>query len=155
MKGADLLSQSGCYVLLLHNKKQQILSVGKLGDIKFSQGYYAYIGSAFGPGGIKARVGRHLRLSHNKHWHIDYIKTAMEVEEVWLIYTDEHIEHQCAQLCSELKGAQVAWPGFGSSDCSCASHLYFYAAKPSFRSFTRRFKKEKITAHVQCLINSL
>ena len=149
MKGADLLSQSGCYVLLLHNKKQQILSVGKLGDIKFSQGYYAYIGSAFGPGGIKARVGRHLRSSHKKHWHIDHIKTAMDIEAVWLIYTDKRIEHQCAQLCGELKGAQVAWPGFGSSDCHCVSHLYFYLHAPSFRSFSMRFKKENVAGDVK------
>ena len=55
----DLLS--GTYAIWMKATSKQIITVGKLGKIEIEPGYYVYIGSAFGPGGIKARVGRHLR----------------------------------------------------------------------------------------------
>ena len=36
-------------------------------------GCYVYAGSARGPGGIRARVRRHLRPDKTPHWHIDQV----------------------------------------------------------------------------------
>jgi len=56
-------------------------------------GYYIYIGSAFGPGGVRARMLRHLRADKPKHWHIDYLRefcyshllhTFTKPDNVWL-----------------------------------------------------------------------
>ena len=128
----------GCYVLLLHSTRQISVTVGKFGQLDFSPGYYAYVGSAFGSGGIKARVGRHLSTSASQHWHIDYIKSVMDVVEVWLVYTSLRCEHICAQVCSQMPSASAPHKGFGSSDCQCESHLFFYAKQPKFSTFKRR-----------------
>ena len=133
-------------MLLLRNKQKQNLHVGKFGQILFKPGVYAYIGSAFGPGGIKARVDRHLRQTDKKHWHIDYIKSAMTIEEVWLIYTHQRLEHRCAKICADLEQAQNARPGFGSSDCDCKTHLYYYPKMPKFLDFKKQLsmKSDKV-----------
>jgi Uri superfamily endonuclease len=42
-----------------------------------------------------------------------------------------------------LRGASVPIAGFGSSDCRCKTHLFFFTRRPSFRklvdSVTFRF----------------
>ena len=129
--------------MLLHNSRQVSLNVGKFGQLDFSPGYYAYVGSAFGSCGIKARVGRHLSPSESRHWHIDYIKSAMNMVEVWLVYTSLRCEHICAQVCYQLPSASVPHKGFGSSDCQCESHLFFYAKQPGFLTFKRRLSRLK------------
>jgi len=48
----------GSYTLLIELPEQEVIPVGKLGLIAFSQGFYAYVGS--GMGGVEARIGRHL-----------------------------------------------------------------------------------------------
>lgn len=50
----------GTYVLVIRLREPQEISVGRLGVFPFHHGYYVYIGSAFGPGGLKARIRRHL-----------------------------------------------------------------------------------------------
>ena len=65
----ELSNQSGTYALLLKLPKQGQLQVGALGTFAFQAGWYVYVGSAFGPGGLAARVGRHLRgLGTPCHW---------------------------------------------------------------------------------------
>ena len=39
-----------------------------------------------------------------------------------------------------LPGASVPMPGFGSSDCDCAAHLFSYTDAPSIRAFRQRVK---------------
>ena len=53
---AHLPPAPGTYALVLRVSAPTTLAVGQLGDITFSPGYYVYIGSAHGPGGVKARV---------------------------------------------------------------------------------------------------
>lgn len=48
--------------------------VGKLGTFDFPPGNYAYVGSAFGGGGVAARVARHLDPHTVKRWNVDYLK---------------------------------------------------------------------------------
>ncbi len=36
------------------------IQIGKLGQFKFKKGYYAYVGSAFGPGGLNSRIKHHI-----------------------------------------------------------------------------------------------
>ena len=52
------LLMKGSYTLLIELPEQEVIPVGKLGLIAFSQGFYAYVGS--GMGGVEARIGRHL-----------------------------------------------------------------------------------------------
>lgn len=48
---------SGTYVLLVDVPRAATLEVGALGQLEFAAGAYAYVGSAFGPGGF-ARIDR-------------------------------------------------------------------------------------------------
>jgi len=59
----------GIYVLFISVKRDIFVKVGALGKVKFSQGTYAYVGSA--QNGIEKRVIRHLRKEKRKFWHID------------------------------------------------------------------------------------
>ncbi len=47
-------------------------------------------------------------------------------------------EHLWAQLLMRSRGARQPLPGFGASDCSCPTHLFFFVAGPSFVGFRRR-----------------
>ncbi|HHO76762.1 MAG TPA: DUF123 domain-containing protein [Deltaproteobacteria bacterium] len=47
------------FILLL--ARSTMIQVGKLGSFIFPAGHYAYIGSAFGSGGLHARIQRHIR----------------------------------------------------------------------------------------------
>jgi Uri superfamily endonuclease len=130
--------QPGTYALILRNPGSNLIRAGRLGDLLLTTGIYVYIGSAFGPGGVAARCQHHARISTNPHWHIDYLRAAMELSEIWFSHDPQHREHEWADLMVKARGAQQPFPGFGSSDCNCLSHLFFFTSPPSFDSFRRR-----------------
>jgi Uri superfamily endonuclease len=37
-----------------------------------------------------------------------------------------------------LRGASVPIAGFGSSDCRCKTHLFFFRRRPSFKEFRQK-----------------
>lgn len=64
-------SAPGSYALLFHCAKAVEVAVGRLGHLQLEPGYYIYLGSAFGPGGVRARTEHHRRISKKPHWHLD------------------------------------------------------------------------------------
>lgn len=114
----------GIYTLLVELPTTCRLTVGALGDRDFAAGWYAYTGSAHGPGGL-ARIDRHRELATGersaRHWHIDYLLGADQtrLDGVW--YTTE-TEAEC-QVARTLPGERVA--EFGASDCDCVGHLAY------------------------------
>jgi len=94
--------------------------VGALGEICFSEGYYAYIGSALN--GLESRISRHLKTGKKLNWHIDYLLEKATVKSIVLAKTEKRIECGLAELFSEKFGRIT---GFGSSDCHCRSHLFY------------------------------
>ena len=64
-------TRPGTYALVLVSCSHQRVEVGKLGRLAVQSGYYVYVGSAFGPGGLKARIAHHVKISRRPHWHID------------------------------------------------------------------------------------
>ncbi len=115
----------GTYVLLLNLPQPLTVRVGRLGNFTLDSGVYAYVGSAFGPGGLKARVYRHLRPEKPLHWHIDYLLPHTRVLAVYYVTTTEHLECAWNQSLCTLTGAKVPISGFGASDChsGCPAHL--------------------------------
>lgn len=95
--------------------------MGALGKIEFGKGTYAYVGSA--QNGIEKRVARHLRREKRKFWHIDYLlaQEAVRIEKVLYKRAPRQEECRTAQTLSK-PGNPVR--GFGSSGCSCSSHLF-------------------------------
>jgi len=85
-------------------------------------GRYLYAGSAWGPGGIRARVRRHLKPTKTIHWHVDRLTTAGQVTNVIALPGGR----ECAIVAAiiELPGLTGPESGFGSSDCrACPAHL--------------------------------
>ncbi|MBN1920666.1 MAG: GIY-YIG nuclease family protein [Anaerolineae bacterium] len=124
MAAADeqLSTSPGIYVLGLRLDHAQQLRIGALGDFMFPAGYYLYVGSAWGPGGLRARVGRHLRGGPIRRWHIDYLRAVATPCALWVV---PEASNECAwamQLLA-LSDARMVAPRFGASDCSCPAHL--------------------------------
>jgi Uri superfamily endonuclease len=119
------------------------IRVGRLGGMRLQSGFYVYVGSAFGPGGVRARVNHHQRTSSRPHWHIDYLRPHT-VEGVWFGYDLKRQEHLWAKLLSSMPGVSVPMLGFGSSDCGCEAHLFF------FKSHTMRGRIRDVLS-AQCL----
>jgi Uri superfamily endonuclease len=119
----------GTYALILQSDSTETIQVGRWGGLELQPGYYIYVGSAFGPGGVRARVSRHLRREVRKHWHIDYLREYVTPVEAWVSYEAEHLEHEWAGV---LFGRPEMTPiqGFGCSDCQCYSHLFFSMDTP-------------------------
>ena len=130
-------AQPGSYALWLHLPQTRNLTIGKLGRFTFRAGDYFYLGSAFGPGGLRARLGRHLCGDGKSHWHVDYLRQVTEVigfgymincrGEVGFAPTSIPIECAWSQKLAALPGSRTPIPGFGSSDCTlgCAAHLVY------------------------------
>lgn len=122
----------GAYALVLHLPATTRLRIGRLGTFDFPAGWYVYAGSAHGPGGIGARVNRHLRADKPPHWHIDYLRAVAEVVEVRVTEDPEVTEHDLVGSLMKLPGAKAPVPGFGARDCrvGCRSHLIRLPRRP-------------------------
>ncbi|MCU0604572.1 MAG: GIY-YIG nuclease family protein [Desulfobacterales bacterium] len=127
----------GTYALLLFCPRSRTLGIGRLGSRTIPRGWYVYVGSAFGPGGLRARCRRHLRPPRRRHWHIDYLRPAAILQAIWFTEDPEPQEHRWAEIVGSLAGAEVLIRRFGSSDCRCPSHLFRCASRPSFATFRR------------------
>ncbi|MBC8328808.1 MAG: GIY-YIG nuclease family protein [Planctomycetes bacterium] len=134
----ELPAVPGSYLLWLELAAPTELMVGRLGRFRLPAGHYGYCGSACGPGGLAARVGRHLRGGGARHWHVDHLRAAAPVREVWWSLGAVPDEHQFAAALASGRGVAVGVPRFGASDCRCPSHLYHSARRPSLAAFRRR-----------------
>ncbi len=118
------MNDSGLYQLFINLAEDKLIKVGKLGEFKFIKGLYIYTGSA--RNGLQARVSRHLSKRKRLHWHIDYLLKQSYIEEARLYYTPSFSE--CVLNLKTFKQyTNAIYPvkGFGSSDCSCISHLIY------------------------------
>ena len=128
----------GTYALVYRCDAPFWTGVGKLGQVFLCAGHWIYIGSAFGPGGLKSRLGHHLKPSAHPHWHLDYVKHALEPVEIWFTTAIDKREHIWAKDLSHLRGAGCPIDGFGASDCACRAHLIHLRRRPGFTAFKRR-----------------
>jgi Uri superfamily endonuclease len=129
--------QPGSYVLIMRLPQRIALDVGRLGRFDFVAGWYAYAGSARGPGGLAARLSRHCRALKTLHWHVDHLRAHAEPTTVWYTVGNQKRECVWARVLSELPDACVVAPGFGASDCRCATHLIRFPAPPDRSAFAR------------------
>jgi len=118
----------GRYVLLLRLDTPRTVRIGRRGELTLAPGMVAYAGSALGPGGRRARVGRHLRAEKRPHWHIDALTAAAPVVAVWAVESPVRLECAWAAALSAQPGSTIPARGFGASDCTCPAHLIRIAA---------------------------
>ncbi len=135
MRNIQNYSGKGTYQLVLNLDEEKVIDIGSFGRFRFQRGYYIYIGSAQGSGGLKDRLNHHLNITNKPHWHIDYLRRFAEVQEIWITESEENFEHEWAELMLEMPGGLFFINGFGSSDCACISHLFYFREYPSFESF--------------------
>lgn len=137
----DAPAGPGTYILAVRVHWETVLTVGGLGERVLAPGLYLYAGSALGPGGLRARLGRHAGFSRSPHWHIDHLTNASSPVEAWLHEGRERLEHEWAGALSSCGWACGALPGFGSSDCRCPTHLFVSSVMspwPLFRGMVRQ-----------------
>jgi sugar fermentation stimulation protein A len=116
----------GSYLLILKLREGKTIPIGKLGKIVFPPGYYIYVGSAMT--NLTARVERHRRLRKNHHWHIDYLRQQVEFQTALPVRSSVSLECPMAEAMKKIADWEI--PDFGSSDCSCSTHLFGMKADP-------------------------
>ena len=117
---------SGSYLILIHIPRNVTVRVGSLGDRHLCAGYYVYVGTA--KRALTKRIARHLRKNKTVHWHIDYLKEYTDRCTAMPIRSSTPLEHELAEAVGKIADGCVA--SFGSSDCDCPSHLFYFAENP-------------------------
>ena len=136
--------KTGVYTLLIELKQEIKIKVGKLGVYEFPKGIYTYTGSALGKGAtdLRGRLQRHISITKNHHWHIDYLLSADESHIKHIIFFETSRQEECNTVKELISlGGKVNVKGFGASDCraGCNSHLLFF--KNNDRKVLRVVKK--------------
>jgi len=143
----------GTYTVHFFLDVDAVVTVGALGTFGFRAGFYAYVGSAFGPGGVRARTTRH-RTQHivKKKWNIDHMKPPLRAIAMW--WTNDPIKRECSwsAVLAATPGFSCPAAGFGSHDCRinradgfgvpggrlCEAHFYHSVRPPDVDDFARR-----------------
>lgn len=122
---ADLPAAPGSYALQMVLSAPAHLQIGALGEFDFPAGEYLYTGNAFGPGGLRARISRHLEGGRKRHWHIDYLLPSVRISRIYFVCASPPLECTWSQTLAELPTAGIPVPKFGASDCrsGCKAHL--------------------------------
>lgn len=133
----------GSYLLILNLKRHRKIDVGKLGKVRFRKGFYIYVGSAMA--NLSKRMERHRRLRKQRHWHIDELRARAEFHSILAIRSSERLECEVARGVSQI--AEWSVPGFGSTDCSCETHLFAMASNPieseDFQKLLQYFRMDR------------
>ncbi|MBI4536748.1 MAG: GIY-YIG nuclease family protein [candidate division NC10 bacterium] len=136
-----LPARPGTYAVVFRVLTERSITVGRLGRLALRPGWYLYVGSAFGPGGLQARVSRHLRGDGRPRWHVDYLRAAAQPVEVWATSDPVPREHDWAAILSGLPGCDIPLRGFGASDCRCPGHLFYFRDSPRFERFAQSLRR--------------
>ncbi len=124
----QVCGDSGVYCLVLWLPRPCRLDVTRLGPCRLGPGWYVYTGSA--KRNLLPRLERHLRRQKNFHWHIDYLRAAASVREIWIWPWIPGGECRTNAEISLLPDATSPLKGFGASDCWCQAHLVSFPSKP-------------------------
>ena len=119
---AALDAAKGAYVLVIDLFDDVSVRLPKREPTRLEAGTYLYVGSANGPGGMAARLKRHMSNAKKIHWHVDQLTTRASSVVAFAVKGG----NECAlgQTLIESKQFRPALKGFGSSDCkACDSHL--------------------------------
>lgn len=130
----------GSYLVVLEVEGAMNLKVGALGDVRFRRGFYVYVGSAMA--NLGKRIERHRRKRKRFHWHIDSLRDQATFVDALPIRASERLECDLANAMRALSEWSI--PAFGSSDCSCESHLFGFRSDPrktrTFQEMLLRFR---------------
>jgi sugar fermentation stimulation protein A len=133
----------GSYLLILNLKRDRKVAVGKLGRVHFRKGFYVYVGSAMA--NLSKRMERHRHLRKQHHWHIDELRAVAEFHSLLAIRSSERLECEVAKAMAGISEWSVS--GFGSTDCSCRTHLFGASSDPmqteGFQKLLQYFRMDR------------
>lgn len=134
--------EPGTYTILLELEAETTVTFGAAGSRELEAGFYAYTGSAFGPGGL-SRVDRHHRVQRGtnpaRHWHVDYLLGDPNVSWVgaWI---SPHRVAEC-DIAGSLPGRSIS--GIGATDCDCNSHLTGHSQRSEISAAIEAIHEER------------
>jgi len=128
VKTKGSIQKGGIYKLVIELSKDKEIKVGRLGTFVFPKGFYVYTGSA--QSGLDKRINRHLSSNKKFHWHIDYLLSHAKVITV-VRYVGRKDECKLNNVTGQSAGAVQVVKKFGSSDCNCVTHLYYFKNIPT------------------------
>lgn len=131
----NTLDSRGTYALLLQSKETSTrVCIGARGCMPLKKsGYYIYVGSAYGGGGLAARLSHHLKSVADPHWHIDYLRRACSIRGALVASGGRELEHAWFRRLGSIDRASLPMVGFGSSDCGCTAHLVHVSSRVPVR----------------------
>ncbi len=139
----------GTYVLLLlleHDKEIVVNRRRSSSPIFFRAGYYAYVGSAYGPGGLRSRINRHLIKEKKCVWHIDYLRKEADPVEVWVNFHGKKQEKIWAKALIMMNGSHSVENFGNTDDRKSRTHLCHFHYRPSILAFKRRVSQIRATS---------
>ncbi len=128
MKAKGTIQKAGIYNLIIKLPKKNEITIGRLGTFIFPKGFYVYTGSA--QNGLEKRLERHLSSNKKFHWHIDYLLSYAKIVQVLRYAGVKKNECKLNHLIAQCDGAALVVNKFGSSDCNCVTHLYYFKSFP-------------------------
>lgn len=146
---SEKLPPKGIYTLVFLLKKEEKVTVGKLGSKVFQPGYYSYTGSATGNGAtsLPHRLSRHFKKGKKKHWHIDYLLASESAQIVGVAATGPQLCSECQvnqllQTC--IPDARPLVPKFGATDCRtrCGSHLLYFGNRNVEKEIRKMYQQK-------------
>ena len=117
----------GYYLLIVALNEEHRIETGSLGVLNLARGFYVYVGSA--KQGLSKRINRHKRKLKNKHWHIDYL--TAKADKIEALPFVSSADQECNLAASLGTVADRVIKKFGSSDCRCPGHLFYFKQPPA------------------------
>ena len=128
----------GTYLLILRiDDDLTDLTIGQLGRFHFAAGYYLYIGSAFGPGGLSTQLQHFEQPGRTRpRRHIDYLRPHAHLVEAWGVGSGAPVGCHWAHALAATQEVSVPVPRFSARNRNCRSHLLYVARRPTLRLLT-------------------
>ncbi|MDX2469938.1 MAG: DNA/RNA nuclease SfsA [SAR324 cluster bacterium] len=117
----------GCYLMVYELDADKKISIGALGELEFKAGFYLYVGSA--KKNLQKRMARHRKKRKKLHWHLDYFSAHAASAQAFAIAAQGDLECRLAAAFKKLAVKEI--PKFGSSDCKCESHFFYFQSNPT------------------------
>jgi sugar fermentation stimulation protein A len=99
---------------------------------------------------LSKRMERHRHLRKQHHWHIDELRAVAEFHSALAIRSSERLECEVGRAMSGM--AEWSVPGFGSTDCSCQTHLFGTSSDPlqseDFQKLLQYFRMDRHVSEI-------
>lgn len=125
--------------------------MGALGEVALPAGWVVYVGSAFGSGGLSGRLRHHLRPVSRPRWHLDYLRSALDLQGAWIGAGPRDTEHRWAETFAGQPTVSLPRRRLGSSDCRCPSHLFHLRRVPGRRVVASQLRESSRASEIRFL----